>query len=63
MDKLKEVLKYVFLISLVWAVITGFIVFSFQKNINIKNLQVQTLGFVIGEISKSPCMEKAREGG
>ena len=62
MDKFKEILKYVMYISIVWAFITGVIVFSFQKNVEIKNLQVKSLGIVIGELTKTPCMEKARKG-
>lgn len=61
MDKLKEILKYVMYISIVWAFITGVIIFSFQKNVEIKNLQIKSLGFVVGEITKSPCMEKERK--
>ena len=55
MNKLKEILKYIFYVSIVWTILVGLIVFSFQKNIHIKNLQIQTLGFVIGELTKEPC--------
>lgn len=57
MDKLKEVLKYVFLISIVWAIIIGIIVFKFTDSLQVKNLQIQTLGFVVGELSKDSCVK------
>ncbi|MEK6952774.1 MAG: hypothetical protein AABX29_07200 [Nanoarchaeota archaeon] len=55
MDKFKEVLKYIFLISIVWAIIIGIIVFKFTDSLQVKNLQIQTLGFVVGELSKDSC--------
>ncbi|HJX50452.1 MAG TPA: hypothetical protein VJ438_03245 [Candidatus Nanoarchaeia archaeon] len=61
MDKFKEILKYVFLISIVWCIVGGLIVFHFSKNVEVKNLQIKTLGVVIGELTKSPCMEQERK--
>lgn len=55
MNKLKEVLKYIFLISIVWAIITGIIVFKFTDTLQLKNLEIKTLGFVVGELSKDNC--------
>ncbi len=58
MDKLKEVLKYVFLISIVWAIITGIIVFKFTDSLQVKNLQIKSLGFVVGELAKDNCVKE-----
>lgn len=59
--ELKEIFKYIMYISIVWCIIGGLIVFQFSKNVEIKNLQIKSLGFVVGELSKNPCMEKARK--
>lgn len=53
----KEILKYVMYISIVWCIIGGLVVFQFSKNVEIKNLQIKSLGFVVGELSKNPCGE------
>ena len=52
---MKDILKYVFYISIIWCAIGGLIVFQFSKNIEIKDLQIKSLGFVVGELSKTPC--------
>ncbi len=58
---LKEILKYAMYISIVWCIIGGLIVFQFSKNVEIKNLQIKSLGFVVGELSKNPCGDRRNE--
>ena len=54
---MKDILKYIFWISIVWLAIGGLVVFQFSKNVEIKDLQIKSLGFVVGELSKNPCQK------
>ncbi len=57
----KEILRYILIISIVWAFIVGAIVFKFTDTLEIKDLQIKSMGFVVGELSKGPCNQKLRD--
>lgn len=42
----------IFYISITWLVIIFIIIFHYEDNITIKNIQIKNIGFVIGELSK-----------
>jgi len=48
-------LKYIFYISVIWMIMMAIIVFKFTDSMEVKNLQIKSLGFVIGELSKNTC--------